>query len=276
MADEPIADNSLISRNLSSISPLSQLGFRFGDKGAHTSRTIMLQELALLFQACPADSTRDEYDSSILDLNCLGKHTVSSRKLTVQRMHEMYALQNDVALFRVFRYFWDLDEKSRPLLALFTALARDPILRISADTVLALPIGQELNRQNAYNVLADALQKRMNEATIDKVLRNTSASWTLSGHLEGRVRKIRRPVTPTIISATFALLLGYMLGYRSASLLTTLWAKLLDTSSANLMEIAVDAKKMGLLEMSQSGGMVTISFNSLLTENERRLVHGTH
>jgi len=33
---------------------------------------------------------------------------------------------------------------------------------------------------------------------------------------------------------------------------------------------------MGLLEMSQSGGILTISFNTLLTNEERQLVHGTH
>jgi hypothetical protein len=191
-------------------------------------------------------------------------------------MHEMYSLETEVAVFRLFRLFWDLDEKSRPVLALFTALARDPILRISANTILALPIGQEMNRQSAFTALADSLQNRMNESTIDKVLRNTSASWTQSGHLQGRVRKIRCAISPTIISVTFALLLGYMLGYRGENLMSTLWAKLLDTSPANIMEIAVDAKRMGLLEMSQSGGIVTISFNSLLTENERRLIHGTH
>jgi len=33
---------------------------------------------------------------------------------------------------------------------------------------------------------------------------------------------------------------------------------------------------MGLLEMSQAGGVMMISFNTLLTEEERRQAYGTH
>ena len=39
---------------------------------------------------------------------------------------------------------------------------------------------------------------RLNDAILDKVARNAGSSWSQSGHLQGRVRKIRLRVDPTV------------------------------------------------------------------------------
>ena len=69
------------------ISPkrLRDIGFRAGQKGTHSSRTIMLHELTLLLEACPKDAPRDHYLASILHDNCLGKRTDSTRKLVCRQ-----------------------------------------------------------------------------------------------------------------------------------------------------------------------------------------------
>jgi len=255
---------------------LTAFGFRFGDKGTHTSRTIMLHELEALLQSCPKESIRTEYDQAVIDHNCLGKQTVASRELSAQRLRELYALDPTVPLFRLMRNFWDLDEKSKPLLAIFTALARDPLLRMSAETIIDITPGHELSRQKLVAALTASLRLRLNESTIDKVLRNSASSWTQSGHLNGRMRKVRKRVEPPIAAVTYALLLGFLLGHRGAALLHTLWAQLLDLGEGRILELAIDAKRMGLLEMSQAGGVMMISFNTLLTEEERRQAYGTH
>jgi hypothetical protein len=48
---------------------LRELGFKFGDKGAHTSRTMMLQELSSLLQHCPPSATRSDYATAITGEN---------------------------------------------------------------------------------------------------------------------------------------------------------------------------------------------------------------
>lgn len=255
---------------------LTAFGFRFGDKGTHTSRTIMLHELEALLQSCPKESIRSEYDKAVIDHNCLGKQTVASRELSAQRLRELYAIDPAVPLFRLMRNFWDMDEKSKPLLALFTALARDPLLRLTAEAILNLTPGHELSRQKFTATLTTTLHSRLNDSTIDKVLRNAASSWTQSGHLTGRMRKVRKRVEPSIAAVTWALLLGFLLGHRGAGLLHTLWAQLLDLGESRILELAVDAKRMGLLEMSQAGGVMMISFNTLLTDVERRQAYGTH
>lgn len=255
---------------------LRRFGFRFGDKGAHTSRTIMLQELEILLKTVPQSAARADYDQSIIEENCLGKQTVASRTITAQRLRELYALDPAVPLFRLFRLLQAMDERSTSLLALFTALARDPILRLTAESILDLAPGQELSRQNLFELLAASLQSRLNEATIDKVLRNTAASWTHSGHLAGRMRKVRRQVEPSLFVVTHALLLGHLTGHRGQALLHTLWARLLDLNEGRILDYTLDARRIGLLEMTQAGGVMAISFNTLLTAEERRLAYGTH
>jgi hypothetical protein len=124
--------DDLKPRNTDEESRLRKLGFRWGEKGTHTSRTIMLAELQALLASCEPDAFRESYISAILNDNCLGKRTVATRRLSSQRLSELYALDPDVPLFRVMRRFWYGGGNGHPLLAMLLALARDPLLRASA------------------------------------------------------------------------------------------------------------------------------------------------
>lgn len=256
--------------------PWIKAGFRIGDIGTHTSRTIMLKELEQLFADQGAQGSRADYVSAIIDQNCLSKKTVSTRKLSCQRLSELYGLNPSILLFRVLRSLWQVDEKGHTLLALLTGLARDPLLRVTAPPVLQMHSGEELVRQKLTDALRQSVDNRLNDSTLDSVVRNTSSSWTQSGHLTGRVRKYRQKVNPTPIVTTYALLLGYILGARGNGLFSTFWAKVLDTPTEELVSLATDAKRLGFLDLSQAGGVVEVSFTRMLTEDERLLIHGTN
>jgi len=236
----------------------------------------MLAELSGLLHQCPASASRPDYTRALIEENCLGKHTLSTRKLTLQRLSELYALDPDVPLFRLMRVLWDSDEKARPLLALLAALARDPLLRATGPVVIAMNNGEEIARQRMTDVLRNAVEGRLNENILDKVVRNTASSWTQSGHLAGRSRKRRLKVKPTPTSTTFALVLGYMLGIRGRDLFNTLFARVLDSDENELMFLAMDAKRLGLIDIKSSGGLTVVSFDTLLKDQERRRVHGTY
>jgi hypothetical protein len=250
-----------------------EIGFRFGDKGTHTSRTIMLEELSLLLQACAKDATRDDYVTAIIDFNCLGKRTAATRRLSSQRLRELYGLDPSLLLFRVLRYCWYADEKGRPLLAFLTAMARDPLLRVTSLPILRMQLGEELVRQQMIDVLRESTGNRFNDNTLDKIARNASSSWTQSGHFKGRMRKIRQKAEPTPAVATYAFLLGYLLGARGLGLFKTLWARVLDTVPEELISLAMDAKRLGFLDMTYAGGIIEVSVGRILTRDERRLIH---
>lgn len=249
-------------------------GFRFGDRGTHTSRTIMLAEIRLLLAAAPREADRATYNQLIVEGNVLGKRTTSTRALSRQRLGELYGLDPTLPLFRALREFWQRDPAGRPLLALLCALARDPLLRATVRPVAAMRPGQELYRPDMAEALQRAVGSRLNEAVLDKVVRNASSSWVQSGHLVGRVRKIRQAVHATPVVATYALLLGYLLGLRGERLLRTLWCRTLDATPESLLHLAAEAKRLGLLDLKRSGEVLEISFPGLLTAEERRLAHG--
>jgi hypothetical protein len=253
---------------------LMNAGFRFGDRGTHTSRTIMLAEMTELLAVVPRDAHRGAYAAAIIEDNVLGKATTSTRRLTNQRLGELYALDPAVSVFRLFRRLWDVDERGRPLLALYCALARDPLLRATAKPIHAMPIGTELARQQMTDAIREAVGDRLNDEILDKVVRNASSSWTQSGHLQGRGRKIRRKVDPTPTTITYALLLGYLLGLRGILLFKSPWCRILDAGTEELIAVAGDAKRLGLLDLKHAGDVVEIGFPALLTEEERRQSHG--
>lgn len=276
-------------------------GLRFGPVGAHTSRTMMLAELGELLAAVPARRigqtveafsganstapqpttglftgglpTRSEYSRAVLEDNALGKSTAASRRTTLQRLSELYGLDPLVAIFRVLRRLWEIDRAGRPLIALLCALARDPLLRATADVVLPLEIGAELPRVAMLEALArvgaprDAAvpdaPTRFNAAILDKIARNTASSWAQSGHLHGRVRKLRRAVIPTPCSVAFALWLGSLEGLSGEYLLTTLWAAALDATPTRLFDCALEAKQLGLLRAVAGGGVREIDVSGL-------------
>ena len=236
----------------------------------------MLDELSHLLDAVPGDASRDDYAAAVMEHNCLGKRTVATRKLSLQRLAELYALNGHVILFRVLRDLWPRNETSRPLLALLLALARDPLLRATATAVIRTPSGHEFARQSMKDALSEAVGDRLNDATLDKVVRNASSSWTQSGHLSGRGRKTRHKVDATPAATTYALLLGFAVGRRGRLLFETPWAAILDTGPDDLIDAAVDAKRLGLLDLKQSGPMIDVSFPALFTDKERELIHGSH
>ncbi|MFW6336197.1 MAG: hypothetical protein ACOC3G_03620 [Phycisphaeraceae bacterium] len=254
----------------------ADFGFRSGDRGTMTSRTMMLAELEAILDVVPPEASRQRYAAAIVEENAAGKRTASSRRLTNQRLGELYGLSPEIPIFRVMRLLWDIDSDSRPLLAMLCALARDPLLRATAPAVLGLQTGVELSRQSVADAVRDAVGDRLNDSTLDKVVRNSSSSWTQSGHLAGRVRKLRRRVDATPVTVTFALVLGYFLGLRGEQLFSTLWAATLDRDEDEMAFLAMDAKRHGLLNLQRGGGVTSIDLSPLLTKDELRACHGTH
>ena len=247
-------------------------GFRAGRRGTHTSRTIMLDELAQLLDAVPSGARRSEYAQAVVAGNCLGKRTVATRKASFQRLAELYGLDPHLILFRALRHLWDRAEDARPALALLLALARDPLLRASATSVLVTPIGHEFSRQAMKDDLAAAVEGRLNPATLDAAVRNASSSWTQSGHLQGRSRKVRQRLRATPAATAYALLIGSAVGYGGHPLFDSPWAVVLDARINEFIELVLNARLFGFLEFKHVGKVMDISFPALVTDKEREFI----
>jgi hypothetical protein len=224
---------------------------------------MMLSELQELLGAVAPNAPREAYAAAVIEENLLGKATEATRRLTSQRLGELFGLDPSLPLFRALRRVWGHDEAGRPICALLCALARDPLLRSTAQAVLGLAEGAELVRTTFLDAIRSAVGDRLNEAVLDKVARNTASTWCQSGHLEGRVRKIRRRVTPTPGALALALWLGSVEGLAGEQLLRSGWARVLDRGPSELAPLALRAKQLGLIHASIGGGTTEIDASEL-------------
>ncbi|HEX8087214.1 MAG TPA: hypothetical protein VF762_00075 [Blastocatellia bacterium] len=224
---------------------------------------MMLAELAAVLAITTPEANREEFAKLIVEENYLGKPTVSTRRLTSQRLGELYALDPKVPIFRILRRLWSLDESARPLLALLVAMARDPLLVATAPTVLSLSPSAEWQREPVRLALRSVVGERLNDQILDKVVRNVASTWAQSGHLEGRTFKRRRLVKATPAAAALALYLGHTLGFRGEELLTSGWIATLDCTPSLATDLALDAKRLGLIDLRMGAGVFELGFQRL-------------
>ena len=226
----------------------------------------MLKELRLLLAACPSTMDMDGYRSAILDANVLLKRTEATRKESFRRLRELYGLDPGLLLFRALRTLWDQAEEAQPLLALLCSIARDPMLRATAEVVLATPPGALVTAQMISKSVEEQFPGRLNATTLANIGRHAASSWTQTGHLRGRTSKVRSRAQSHPTSLTYALFLGYLCGERGEGLFHTLWARLLDTPFHALREQAILASQQGWLEYRHWGDVTDITFRYLLSE----------
>jgi len=250
-----------------------RLGFRSGKTGVHNSRTLTLRDLRVVLEEVPSDATNAAYRSAIKEDNILSKDTGSTRHYVAQRLSQLYGLDHEIPIFRVFRHLWDEGEEGRPLLAMLLALARDPILRTTAPPVLEISKGEVLNKEVLEQTIAEVEGDRFNETSRKKIARMTASSWTQSGHLEGRYNKTRTQPVLSVPAAVYALVLGFMNGARGPQLFETFWVSVLDVEEHEVHDYAKRGSRRDLLTYRNAGGMIEVDFSQLLTEQDLEVIH---
>lgn len=249
---------------------LSKLGFRFGTNGPHAARTMMLEDISVLCALLPADASRADYARETIELNSLGKPTKKARELALRHLATLYGLDPSQALFRAFRRLWASDESARPVLALFVALARDPLLRSTQTFILAKQPGEAVTRDELEHVLAGTHQDRFSPASLKSFAQNINSTWTQAGYLTGRSRKTRAVPVVTPANAAFALFLGHLEGLSGQRLFTSPWMNLLSRSPAELVALANGAAHRGLLVFLNAGGVKEVRFPDYLSAEEEQ------
>jgi len=253
---------------------LERFGFSFERGGAHIARTMMLAELTeLLAHVASPETEKAQYLEAVDEENCLGKRSVRTRRLTFKHLASLYALDPSVTLFRALRYLWDRDPAGRPRLALLCAYARDAVLRATARFVQGVPRGEVLTREELEEFIDAQAPGRFSKATLKSTAQNVNSTWTQSGHLTGRVKKMRSQASASAGSVAYALLLGYLQGVRGSALFTTEYVKLLDCSGERARELAEEASRRGWIVMKQIGSVVEVVFPAMLTALEMEWIH---
>ncbi|MFT4040341.1 MAG: hypothetical protein QM692_19330 [Thermomicrobiales bacterium] len=244
-------------------------GFSNGPGGAHDGRTIMLGELQALLTAVSPDAAYPAYVYAVIEDNALGKRTIATRKGSLRRLRELYALSPDLPVFRILRTLWEVNPEAQPMLAFLSAVARDPLLRVTVPVVQETPTGEPVSWQMLAAAVAAEFPGRFSPGMQAKIGRNAASSWQQSGHLCGKLRKTRAQPVVTIEATVYALALGYLCGARGEALFRTFWVGLLDAPEHLVREQTREAARRGWLDYRSLGGVTEIGFPRLLPEPEQ-------
>ena len=239
---------------------LEEFGIKFSPGGAHISRTMMLVELDAALASVPVGSNAIDYRAAILERNVLGKKTDSTRRESLRRLRELYALDEGIPIFALLRKLHAMDPASLPLLALQVAWARDPLLRATTQPVLEAPEGSRIETSRLASAFEAANPNQYSELSRNQTARHAASTWTQSGHLLGRTAKTRRRVEPTVAATAMAFFLGDLAGYYGASVFSNPWCRLLDLDPARAKAMGQEAHRAGLMDLRAVGEVVQLSF----------------
>ena len=241
-------------------STLEAFGLKFSAGGAHISRTMMLAELDAVLAAVPVGSAVTDFREAILQRNVLSKTTDSTRQKSLRHLRELYALDESTPLFGLLRKLHAIDAASLPLLAVQVAWGRDPLFRATTPPVMDASEGERVETVSLAQALEDTFPNQYSEVSRVSIARHAASSWTQSGHLAGRAKKIRRRIKPTVPAVTLALFMGNLAGYHGAAVFSNPWCRLLDLNSDRARAMGFEAHRAGLLNLRAVSEVVELSF----------------
>jgi hypothetical protein len=239
---------------------LEAFGFKLTEGGAHISRTIMLKEITRLLASTGDGDTIEDYSRRVIDSNILGKATESTRQKTFRHLRELYGLSAVLPIFSIYRELMKFDPQSAPLLSFLITWARDPLLRATTSAVMNATISDRVTGDDFQQALADTYPHQYSAKNIGKIARNAASSWTQSGHLAGRTKKIRSRVQPRPAAMTFGLVLAHVAGVAGEQLFSSVWCRLLDLNGSEARSLAEQAHRQELITLRAIGSVVEISF----------------
>lgn len=242
---------------------LEGLGFKLAKGGAHTSRTMMLAELDSLLTHVSIDALDQDYSSAVVERNVLAKDTVSSRKKSLSHLRELYGLSSTVPLFSTLRILHRISSESLPQIALLIALARDPLLRASAEVILPLAEGQSVTPKDISPLIEQEFPHTYSQNSLLSISQNCASTWAQAGQLVGRAKKVRSALHPTPVSCVLALLLGEVSGHHGAAVFASPWCRAIELDPERARSLGFEAHRRGLLNLRAIGEVVEIGFPCL-------------
>lgn len=242
---------------------LGGIGFRLIKGGAHTSRTMMLAELEALLRAVPQGGAAEDYADAVLDRNVLSKETVSSRKKSLSHLKELYALTPESPLFNALRALYQISPESLPQLALLIALARDPLLRASAEAVLPLSVDAPTTPADISKVIEREFPGTYSPKSLLSISQNCASTWAQAGQLTGRVKKVRRALQPTPTGCVLAFFLGEVTGHHGAAMFASPWCRAIELDPERARGVGFEAHRRGLINLRAISDVVEVSFPCL-------------
>lgn len=232
----------------------------------HTSRTLMLSELTALLASQVGGADLSDYRHAVLEDNVLLKETFAGRQKTFANLRQLYGLEATHPLFPVLRVLWQQSPKGRPLLALLAACSVDEILRATTPVILGKKENDKVVHVEMARKIAETFPERFNSMTLEAMGQRAAASWVQSGHLKGKVNKVRSRAQATPETMAFALFISTLQGERGYKLFDTLAVELQDASATELDALALAGAQHGYYKYRRLGDVLEVDFSGFLAK----------
>jgi len=230
----------------------------------------MLEDVSILLGLMAEDPSLD-LKAAILQENCLGKPTVSTRQITWGKITTLYGLDDRVPLFRVFRQLWALDGTGRPILAFLVAISRDPVLKAVHAVLADTEVNEVLAAKTVEDFLGRAFGDSFQPTTRRSASRSIRSTWSQVGFLSNE--KIRTRPQVSAEALTLALWIGIVEGYQDQRLLDCPSVSTLELSSTDRENLLQSARQRGYLEYRNAGGILEIRLPRWFTPQEKEWLH---
>lgn len=238
--------------------------------GAHTSRTMILEDLRSVLSACPPSTPPEGYRSRIIEDNVAAKGSLTSRERTFRYLRELYALDLANAEFRALRRLWDRDPGSQPLMALLVALHRDSAFRATVPAVVPKEIADPVTSEDLADAVETAYPGIYSAPVRGKVGRNALSSWQQAGFLTRSDRRtvVRCPVRPGPGAVAIALVVASAEGRAGERLFQAEPVRVLGAPLALLHDRAHECARRGWLEYRSRGAVTEVDLSALTADKD--------
>lgn len=219
----------------------------------------MYKEISLILENTPLHCPVEEVKRLVYDENILHKSSIAGRRASFYHLKLLYTLDNQNPLFSAFRFFWTIAPEERPVLALESALARDFILRNSAQKILPLGVGDGIAKDEMLEYITQEYGLQFSPKVVNAMSTRLLTSWAQSGHLSGKVKRIRTRAIAGPASLAYALFLGQLSGVQGTSLFETVFVEALDATETEIRQYLYAAMKKGWLLYRNAGGIIELT-----------------
>jgi len=224
-------------------------------------RTIMIDELRLLFQYCPdLNTSLERYDAAVIEENCLGKVSMSARKLTSGYLRTLYSLDSGKPPFRAFKTLWLKKDCNQNLLAMQCASNSDIVVHNSTDYFLAKKLDETITTETTQTWVETTYPNRFSEVSACSVAKDLNSSWAQAGYFHGTRPRKRVRIKVEMANAVYAFYLAYSEGLRGMSLLENDHTRLLEMDRGELISLATAAAQQGLLVFRHLKDVIEMQF----------------
>ena len=230
----------------------------------------MLEDLTILLGLVAADPGVD-LKAAVINENCLGKPTVSTRQITYGKLTTLYGLDDRIPLFRTFRQLWHSDQAGKPLLAFLAAVARDPVLKAVHRIITKTPTNEVIAAKTVEDFLAQTFGDTLQPTTRRSASRSIRSSWSQAGFLSAQ--KVRTRPVVTLEALTLALWIGIVEGYQDQRLLECPSVASLEMSLTDKENLLQAARQRGFIEYRNAGGILEIRLPKWFTSQEKEMLH---